>query len=207
MEPFQFPTKIGTLSVGDIDLSEVRLADWRRRVGYVGQDVFLFNCSIRENLSLWDSKMPMSKIEEAARLAGAHGFISELPEGYDTFVGDRGLELSGGQRQRIAIARAILEKPDILIFDEATSALDNETARAVYEAIYSLRTGAIVLVIAHRLSTIREADQILVLEGGCIVERGTHDLLIDAGGIYSRLYQLHAAGAGSPVLTAEGDAP
>ena len=197
----------GKILVGDVDLSEVRLADWRRRVGYVGQDVFLFNCSIRENLSLWDSKMSMSKIEEAARLAGAHGFISELPEGYDTFVGDRGLELSGGQRQRIAIARAILEKPDILIFDEATSALDNETERAVYEAIYSLRTGAIVLVIAHRLSTIREADQILVLDRGCIVERGTHDLLIDAGGIYSRLYQLHAAGDGSPVLTAEGDAP
>ena len=196
---------IGRIMVGDVDLSEIRLAEWRSRIGYVGQDVFLFNCSIRENLALWDGKMPMSKIEDAARLAGAHGFISQLPEGYETVVGDRGLELSGGQRQRIAIARAILEMPDILIFDEATSALDNETERAVYEAIYSLRTETIVLVIAHRLSTIREADQILVLGRGRIVERGTHNSLMNAEGIYSRLYRLDDAGVRSPVLTPEGD--
>jgi ABC-type multidrug transport system fused ATPase/permease subunit len=178
----------GKILVDGRDLAELNLALWRRRIGYVPQDPFLFNTSIRNNIVLWDESTSQEELDRVAELAQLREFILSIPNGYDTMVGDRGLEISGGQAQRIAIARAILRKPEVLVFDEATSALDNLTEKAVYEAIATLRRDAIVVVIAHRLSTIRDADQIVVLEAGNIVEFGTHDSLVRDRGSYSRLY-------------------
>ena len=179
----------GRILIDGIDLNDINLADWRRRIGYVTQDAFLFNASIRENIALWDESAPFSEVEAAAQMAGLEGFVATLEQGYDTPVGDRGLKLSGGQRQRIAIARAILRHPEVLIFDEATSALDNQTEKSVYDALYTLRKNSVVLVIAHRLGTIREADQILVVSSGHIVERGNHESLMESRGIYAKLYE------------------
>jgi subfamily B ATP-binding cassette protein MsbA len=179
----------GKILADGIDLEEVDLSAWRKKIGYVSQDTFLFNATIRENISLWNESFSDSQVESAAKLAQLHDFVAGLPEGYDTPVGDRGLRLSGGQCQRIAIARAVLMKPAMLVLDEATSALDNLTEKAVYAAMSALRSDAIVLAVAHRLSTIRDADQIVVLESGHIVEAGTHTALIQEGGSYSRLYE------------------
>ena len=179
----------GKILVDGRDMSGLDLRSWRRRIGYVPQDPFLFNTSIRNNILLWDESISPQELDRVAALAQLREFIVSIPNGYDTIVGDRGLEISGGQAQRIAIARAILRKPEVLVFDEATSALDNLTEKAVYEAIAVLRPEAIIIVIAHRLSTIRDADQIIVLEGGSIVELGTHDSLIRDGGSYSKLYR------------------
>ena len=178
----------GEILVNGINLDDLRLSTWRSRVGYVGQDTFLFNGTLRENIVLWRDHVGIEEIEQAARDARIHEFITSLPEGYETLVGDRGLRLSGGQRQRVAIARTILHNPQVLIFDEATSALDNITEAEVQRAINSLRANAVVLVIAHRLSTVQDADQILVLESGRIVESGRHDTLINSNGAYSNLY-------------------
>ncbi len=182
----------GNILVNGVDLSELNLENWRSKLGYVSQDVFLFNGNIRDNIASWDDKITQPEIEWAARRAQLHDFVLSLPDGYDTLVGDRGLRLSGGQAQRVAIARAILRKPDVLLFDEATSALDNVTERAVYEAISAMRKDAIVIVVAHRLSTIRDADQVIVLDAGRIVETGTHDSLVACRGVYSRLYETDA---------------
>ncbi|PYS56076.1 MAG: hypothetical protein DMG13_00925 [Acidobacteria bacterium] len=179
----------GTVWVNGIDLQDLDLRAWRTKIGYVSQDVFLFNASIRDNITLWDEHVSQADIESAAKLAQLHEFVETLPEGYLTSVGDRGLKLSGGQCQRIAIARAILIRPEILLLDEATSALDNLTEKAVYEAIRALRTEAIVVAVAHRLSTIRGADQIILLESGRIVETGTHQSLMIEGGPYSKLFE------------------
>lgn len=179
----------GQILVNGTDLGELKLQTWRKSVGYVSQDTFLFNATLRENITLWDPDVSQDDIEWSARVAQLHDFVVTLPDGYETVVGDRGLRLSGGQCQRVAIARAILRRPEVLIFDEATSALDNLTERAVYEAISVLHSDAIVLVIAHRLSTVRESDQIAVLQSGGIIESGTHDSLIQEGGVYSKLYQ------------------
>jgi ABC-type multidrug transport system fused ATPase/permease subunit len=179
----------GSVRVGGIDLQELDLQAWRAKIGYVSQDIFLFNATIRDNITLWDNQVPQERIEWAARLAQLHEFVETLPDGYQTPVGDRGLKLSGGQCQRIAIARAILIRPEVLLLDEATSALDNLTEKAVYEAIKVLRSEAIVIAVAHRLSTIRGADQIIVLESGSVVETGTHDSLIIEGGPYSKLFE------------------
>lgn len=179
----------GSVRVNGMDLRAVDLRLWRQHVGYVCQDIFVFNASIRDNIALWDECLPQSQIEWAARVAQLHEFIVSLPGGYDTAVGDRGLRLSGGQCQRLAIARAVLKRPDVLVFDEATSALDNLTERAVYDAISTLHHEAIVIVIAHRLSTVKEADQIVVLQAGRVVEVGTHDLLISQRGVYTKLYE------------------
>lgn len=184
---FYGPTH-GRIAVNGIDLRELDLNAWRRRIGFVSQDIFLFNDTIRNNISLWEEGISVAEIENAARLAELHDHIMTLPQGYETVVGDRGLKLSGGQAQRVAIARAILRKPKVLIFDEATSALDNLTERAVYDAIQALRQEAVVLVIAHRLSTIRSADQICVLQNGKVVEQGTHEMLMRQGNFYSQLY-------------------
>lgn len=192
----------GRILVDGVDLRELKLATWRRKLGSVPQETFLFNGTLRENLTLWDPELPEADLVWAARVAHVNEFASTLPGGYDTMVGDRGLTLSGGQCQRVAIARAIARRPEVLILDEATSALDNLTERAIYETIEELRHGAAVLIVAHRLSTVRHADEIVVLDHGHVVERGTHGELVARGGLYARLYEgdapLHEA-SGEPL--------
>ncbi|WP_411850359.1 type I secretion system permease/ATPase [Stenotrophomonas sp. LGBM10] len=177
-----------------IDGNDLGVADpaWlRRQLGVVLQENFLFNRSIRENIALADPGMPLDRVIRAATLAGAHDFILQLPEGYDTLVGDNGTGLSGGQRQRIAIARALVTNPRILIFDEATSALDYESEHAVMQNMRAICQGRTVLIIAHRLSTVRHANRIVVVEKGRIVESGRHEDLVDRpGGQYAHLYKL-----------------
>jgi ATP-binding cassette, subfamily B, bacterial HlyB/CyaB len=156
------------------------------------QENVLFNSSVRDNIALADPAMSMERVIAAATLAGAHDFILELPEGYDTIVGERGSSLSGGQRQRIAIARALVMDPRILIFDEATSALDYESERIIQDNMRRIVQDRTVFVIAHRLSTVRRVDRIITLERGRILEDGTHDALIRAGGRYAKLHYLQA---------------
>src|SRR5207302_291883 len=162
----------------------------RRQIGVVLQENVLFNRSVRENIALADPAMPMERVVAAAHLAGAHEFILELTEGYDTVVGERGSTLSGGQRQRIAIA--LVTDPRILIFDEATSALDYESERIIQQNMKEIAKGRTVLVIAHRLSTVRTADRIVTLERGRLVEDGTHEVLIKTDGRYASLHRLQA---------------
>jgi ABC-type bacteriocin/lantibiotic exporter with double-glycine peptidase domain len=156
------------------------------------QENVLFNRSIRDNIALADPGLPMDRVIAAAELAGAHEFILELPQGYDTMMGERGASLSGGQRQRIAIARALITDPRILIFDEATSALDYESERIIQDNMRRIAQGRTVLIIAHRLSTIRRADRIVTIERGRVVEDGVHDELIRLGGRYASLHRLQA---------------
>ena len=182
----------GRVLVDGVDLAMVDVTWLRRQVGVVLQENVLFNRSIRDNIALADPGAPTENIVTAAQLAGAHEFILELPQGYDTVVGERGASLSGGQRQRIAIARALITNPRILIFDEATSALDYESERIVQDNMRSIGQGRTVLVIAHRLSTIRRADRIITIERGSIVEDGIHDELIRANGRYATLHRLQA---------------
>jgi len=182
----------GRVLVDGVDLAMVDLAWLRRQIGVVLQENVLFNRSVRENIALADPALPMERIIAAASLAGAHDFILEMPEGYDTTVGERGSSLSGGQRQRIAIARALIADPRILIFDEATSALDYESERIVQQNMRRIASGRTVFVIAHRLSTVRHADRIITIERGRIVEDGTHDELIRSNGRYANLHYLQA---------------
>jgi ABC-type multidrug transport system fused ATPase/permease subunit len=184
---FNQPSR-GTVRVDGHDLASVHLRDYRRRLGVVLQDNFLFDGSIAENISFAKPHASKDEIEEAARIAHADEFVTEFEHGYDTIVGERGVKLSGGQRQRIAIARAILADPTILILDEATSSLDSESEAKIKDGLRSLRRGRTTFVIAHRLSTIRNADQILVLQDGEIVERGTHHELMMLGGRYKELH-------------------
>jgi ATP-binding cassette, subfamily B, bacterial HlyB/CyaB len=180
----------GRVVIDGMDLVMADPAWLRRQIGVVLQENMLFNRSVRDNIALADPAMPMERIVAAARLAGAHDFILELAEGYDTIVGERGSTLSGGQRQRIAIARALVTNPRILIFDEATSALDYESERIIQQNMKEIARGRTVLVIAHRLSTVRTADRIFTLERGRLVEDGTHDTLIKTGGRYAALHRL-----------------
>jgi len=182
----------GRVVVDGVDLAMVDAAWLRRQMGIVLQENVLFNASVRENIALADPAMPIEKVIAAATLAGAHEFVLELPEGYDTIVGERGSSLSGGQRQRIAIARALITDPRILIFDEATSALDYESERIIQENMQQIVRGRTVFVIAHRLSTVRQADRIITLDRGRVVEDGTHDELIRKGGRYAMLHRLQA---------------
>jgi subfamily B ATP-binding cassette protein HlyB/CyaB len=182
----------GRVLVDGIDLAMTDAAWLRRQVGIVLQEDVLFNRSVAENIALADPAMPMQRIVEAAQLAGAHEFILELPEGYDTIVGERGCGLSGGQRQRIAIARALVTDPRILIFDEATSALDYESERIIHDNMRRICERRTVFVIAHRLSAVRQADRIITIERGRIVEDGTHDELIRSNGRYANLHLLQA---------------
>jgi ATP-binding cassette, subfamily B, bacterial HlyB/CyaB len=182
----------GRLLVDGVDLGIVDVAWLRRQVGVVLQENVLFNRSIRDNIALSDPSWPIERVIAAAKLAGAHDFILELPEGYDAMVGERGSGLSGGQRQRIAIARALIGDPRILIFDEATSALDYESERIVQDNLRRIAQGRTVIVIAHRLSTVRQADRIITIERGRIVEDGTHDELIRSAGRYAKLHRMQA---------------
>ncbi|MFL5618393.1 MAG: ABC transporter ATP-binding protein [Gemmatimonadaceae bacterium] len=185
---FYEPTS-GVIRLDGVDTREITLTSLRGLTGIVSQDTVLFNDTVRSNIAYGAvGRFTDEQVGAAARAANAHGFISELPEGYDTVLGERGTRLSGGQRQRLAIARALLTDPPILVLDEATSALDTESERLVQEAIDRLLAGRTVFVIAHRLSTVVHADQILVLERGEIVERGTHAELLALRGVYHRLH-------------------
>jgi len=178
----------GEVRIGDYDLRHYPQEELRRKIAVVSQQTHIFNLSIKENLLLGNPKATKKELEEVARLANIHEFISSLPEGYDTVVGEMGAKLSGGQRQRLAIARALLKDAPILILDEATSNLDSETEKEIQNSLSHLMQGRTTLVIAHRLSTVLDADEILVLEKGEIVERGKHKALLEKGGVYSRLY-------------------
>ena len=171
------------------DIKELKRADLRRNIGIVQQDVFLFNGTIRENIAYGDFTASDEKIVEAAKKANIHDYIASLPEGYDTNVGERGVKLSGGQKQRISVARAFLKDPPILILDEATSALDNATEMLIQESLSKLSEGRTTLVVAHRLSTVKNADEIIVVTGEGIEERGTHSVLMEKGGTYKKLYE------------------
>ncbi len=177
----------GKILVDGHDLAALSPGGLRRQMGVVPQEAFLFSGTIRENIALGDGEVPFERVVEAARIAGAHDFVSEMPLGYDTPVGERGVALSGGQRQRVAIARAILRDPRILIFDEATSSLDTESERAIQKNIAGILKGRTTLMIAHRLSTVREADVIFVLDQGWLVESGSHRELMEKRGLYFHL--------------------
>jgi len=180
----------GRVLVDGSDLALVDVAWLRRQIGVVLQENVLFNRSIRDNIALADPGMPTEQVIVAAQLAGAHEFILELPQAYDTIVGERGATLSGGQRQRIAIARALVSAPRILVFDEATSALDYESERIIQENMRRIAQGRTVLIIAHRLSAVRHCDRIITLERGRLVEDGRHDELMRSGGRYAALVRL-----------------
>ncbi|MBR2967788.1 MAG: ABC transporter ATP-binding protein [Clostridia bacterium] len=177
----------GSISIDGVDIRSMKRSDLRRNVGIVAQDVFLFGGSVRENIQYGKPGATEEEIIEAAKRANIHDFICELPDGYDTYVGERGVKLSGGQKQRISIARAFLKNPPILVLDEATSALDNVTEYQIQNSLNSLSQGRTVMVVAHRLSTIKNADEIIVIGKEGIIERGTHNQLIEAKGEYYKL--------------------
>ncbi|CCQ63251.1 ABC transporter, transmembrane region:ABC transporter [Crocosphaera watsonii WH 0401] len=180
----------GEISLDDINIQDIYLGDLRKSIGLVSQDVFLFHGTVKENIAYGNNNASYREIIEAAKIAEAHEFIEQLPQGYDTIVGERGQKLSGGQRQRIAIARAILKDPPILILDEATSAVDNETEAAIARSLEKITAQRTTIAIAHRLSTIRHSDCIYVMEFGKIVEQGTHEKLLEKQGIYAGLWQV-----------------
>jgi ATP-binding cassette subfamily B protein len=177
----------GAVRLDGVDVRELSFEGLAETVGVVSQETYLFHASVRENLRFAKPGATDEEIEQAARIAQVHEVIASLPEGYDTVVGERGFRFSGGERQRIAIARTVLRNPPVLVLDEATSALDVQTERAVEDALRALAAGRTTIVIAHRLSTVRDADQIVVLDGGGVAERGTHEELLAAGGRYAAL--------------------
>ena len=192
----------GRVTVDGVDVRDLAFTELRGAMGFVSQDVFLFDGSVRDNIAYGRPDATDAEVEEAARLAEATEFISELPDGFDTRVGERGQKLSGGQRQRLSIARAILRAPAILVLDEATSSVDNETEAAIQRSMQIVSRGRTTLVIAHRLSTIRGAHRIHVLEAGRITEAGTHEELVDSGGLYAALWRVQTGEALAETFTA-----
>jgi ATP-binding cassette subfamily B protein len=180
----------GRIFFDGVDIATLDPAALRRRIGYVAQEPFLTDGTIAENIAYGEAAPDRARVEEAARAAEAHGFIAALPSGYDSAVGERGAQLSGGQRQRIALARALYREPSLLVLDEATSAVDNETEAAIQRSLARIAHTRSTLVVAHRLSTVRNADAIHVLEGGQLVESGTHEQLLARGGAYAALWRL-----------------
>ena len=196
--PRFFDVTAGRLLIDGRDVRDTTLASLRSQIGVVTQETVLFNDTLRNNIAYGQPQVPQKAVEAAARAALAHDFITELPSGYDTMIGERGVRLSGGERQRIAIARALLKNAPILILDEATSALDSESESLVQAALQNLMTGRTVFVIAHRLSTVRRADRIVVLENGTITDVGAHEQLMQKLGTYRRLYDLQFAEVEQP---------
>ncbi|MEQ9485198.1 ABC transporter ATP-binding protein [Coleofasciculus sp. F4-SAH-05] len=182
----------GTITLDGIDLRQLQLADLRRAIGLVSQDVFLFHGTVRENITYGSFDVTLSEVEAAAEIAEAHEFICQLPQGYDTIIGERGQKLSGGQQQRLAIARAILKNPPVLILDEATSAVDNETEAAIQRSLEKITQNRTTIAIAHRLSTVRNADCIYVMDKGKLVEQGTHEQLLEQQAIYAMLWRVQS---------------
>ena len=183
----------GHISLDDVPVDEVALADLRQRVGIVPQDSVVFSTSALENIRYGRPEATDQEVHAAARAAFAHDFIMALPQGYDTYLGERGVRLSGGQRQRISIARAMLKNPPLLLLDEATSALDAESERVVQAALEAAMADRTTLVIAHRLATVLKADRIVVLDAGRIVDVGTHAQLVARGGLYAKLASMQFA--------------
>jgi len=188
--PRFYDTTSGEITIDGKNLKDINLEDLRKITGYVTQEVILFNDTVENNIAYGREDKSMEEIIQAAKTANAHDFISKLPDGYNTYLGDRGTRLSGGQQQRVAIARAILNDPPILIFDEATSSLDLESEMKVQQAIENLMANRTVVMIAHRLSTVKKADKIIVLDNGSLVQEGTHKELIEQDGLYAKLYNL-----------------
>ncbi|MFO5439511.1 MAG: ABC transporter ATP-binding protein, partial [Dolichospermum sp.] len=180
----------GYIYVDEVDIRKFEINSLRRQIAVVSQDTFIFNTSVWKNIAYGTPKVTETEIKEAARLANALEFILEMPEGFNTQLGDRGVRLSGGQRQRIAIARALLRNPEILILDEATSALDSVSERLIQESLEKLSAGRTVIAIAHRLSTIAKADKVVVLEQGKIVEQGEYQELLQQRGKFWQYYQI-----------------
>jgi ATP-binding cassette subfamily B protein len=185
-----YDVKRGRICLDGYDIRQLRISDLRKAIGFVSQDVFMFHGTVRENIAYGTFEASLDQIVAAAKVSESHEFITSLPKGYDTVVGERGQKLSGGQRQRLSIARAVLKDPPVLILDEATSSVDNETEAAIQRSMERIIVGRTTLVIAHRLSTVRNADMIFVLEGGELREQGQHEELVSADGIYANLWRV-----------------
>jgi ATP-binding cassette, subfamily B, bacterial MsbA len=197
---FYDPTS-GTVYADDQPLPSLELHSWRSRIAVVSQDIYVFGTTVRDNIAYGRLDATDTDVVDAAKLANAHDFIMELPQGYDTKVGDRGIRLSGGQRQRLALARAIIRDPDILILDEATNALDSISENLIQEALNALSQDRTVIVIAHRLSTVEQADQIIVLKEGQVIEQGSFSHLLKLDGLFAKLYHLQHSNAPAEIVS------